>query len=152
MKEKSEEEIADLRETLVQAGFEELKDSQSVDAFLDRPGISLVVVNSTCGCAGPAIRQGVLDGLSGLDQVDHLGTVFAGMDEEATEELRDQTPQMEPSSPAVYVFDNGSPVEYIPRKFTMKHQYDHGKVTERVEEIFSENISTRTEERAGTTP
>lgn len=131
MSEKSEEEIQEMRDVLTEQGVEELKTAEEVDEFLDREGASIIVINSVCGCAGEAIRQGVSDVLEDLG-IHHAGTVFAGEDEEATEEVRRRAPEDEPSSPAIYLYQDGKKQTYIPRKFTLKHQYDPEKVTEKL--------------------
>jgi len=131
MSDKSDEEIQEMREVLTEQGIEELKTREDVDEFLDREGASMIVVNSVCGCAGEAIRQGVADALEDLE-IDHAGTVFAGEDDAATDEVRNRAPEEEPSSPAIYIYQDGDKQTYIPRKFTLKHQYDSEKVTEKL--------------------
>lgn len=40
------------RREIVEAGFEELRTPEEVDAAFKRPGTTLVMINSVCGCAG----------------------------------------------------------------------------------------------------
>lgn len=131
MKDKSPEEIQELREALTEQGIEELREREEVDEFLSRSGTAMIVVNSVCGCAGEAIRDGVTRVIDDLD-LDHAGTVFAGEDEEATEEVRSRAPEDEPSSPCIYLYRDGQKATYIPRSFTLKHQYDAEKVEEKL--------------------
>ncbi len=48
-----------MREELVRAGIEETRTAEEVDATLARPGTTLLVVNSICGCAAGKMRPGV---------------------------------------------------------------------------------------------
>lgn len=131
MSKKTEEEIQEMREVLAEQGIEELTSSGDVEEFLNRDGTSMIVINSVCGCAGEAIRQGVANVFDELD-IDHAGTVFAGEDVEATKEVRRRAPEDEPSSPSIYLYRDGDKRTYIPRKFTLKHQYDPEKVSEKL--------------------
>lgn len=40
------------RKDITEAGYEELKTPGEVEKALDREGTTLVMINSTCGCAG----------------------------------------------------------------------------------------------------
>ena len=51
--------IAPMREELTVLGFEELKTPEAVDAAVARPGTTLLVVNSVCGCAAGKARPGI---------------------------------------------------------------------------------------------
>ncbi len=140
MKDLNDDELQELRKELTEVGFEELTSRDDVRSFLNRSGTAMIVINSTCGCAGPAIRDGVAEALKEEVNVDHLGTVFAGEDQEATEEVRNRAPDTEPSSPSIFLYRDGEPVKYIPRKFTMKHQYDEEPVTEELKSFYRENL------------
>ena len=62
----------------------------------------MLVINSVCGCAAGAARPGVLMALQNSEKKpDHLTTVFAGFDVEATNKAREYTLPYPPSSPAV---------------------------------------------------
>ncbi len=96
-----EQQVAPMREELVRAGFTQLMTPGEVDRALARPGTTLLVVNSVCGCAAAGARPGVIQALGrrGL-RFDHLVTVFAGMEAEATQRarqvLRGRGPQFPP--------------------------------------------------------
>lgn len=100
--------VAPMREELVQAGFMQLLTPEAVDAALARPGRTLVVVNSVCGCAAAGARPGVVKALKerGL-AFDHLLTVFAGMEKEAVQRMRDHFEGAAPTSPQVALFKDG---------------------------------------------
>ncbi len=143
MKDKDPEEIEQYRARLANQGIEELKTRSAVEEFLSRSGVGMIVVNSVCGCAGEAIREGVVEALQELD-IDQVGTVFAGEDEEATEEVRRRASEEKPSSPAVYLYQDGVKQAYIPRKFTLKHEYDPQKVTQKLLDEVARLPSTET--------
>lgn len=51
--------VQPMREELTSAGFTELRSPEDVDAAITSSGISLIVVNSVCGCAAGGARPGV---------------------------------------------------------------------------------------------
>lgn len=109
--------VQPMRDELTNAGFTELKTSDEVDEFMkEAKGTALVVVNSVCGCAAglarPAVTQSVLNSEK---KPDHLVTVFAGQDKEATAKMREYFGGIEPSSPSVALLKDGEVVHFIPR-------------------------------------
>ncbi|MED4987707.1 BrxA/BrxB family bacilliredoxin, partial [Geobacillus stearothermophilus] len=48
--------VEQARREAVEAGFEELRTPEDVDAAFRRPGTTLVLINSVCGCAGGIAR------------------------------------------------------------------------------------------------
>ena len=88
-------------EELTAVGFEELKTAEAVKEALKRAGTTLVVVNSVCGCAARNARPAVIYSLQNAKKPDHLTTVFAGVDREATEEARNFMLPFPPSSPSM---------------------------------------------------
>jgi len=79
-------------------------------------GTTLVVINSVCGCAAglarPAATQAVLQSEK---KPDHLVTVFAGQDKEATAKMREYLTGFAPSSPSMALFKGKEVVHFIPR-------------------------------------
>jgi len=109
--------VQPMRDELTNAGFTELKTTDEVDNFMkEAKGTALVVVNSVCGCAAglarPAVTQSVLNSEK---KPDHLVTVFAGQDKEATAKMREYFGGIEPSSPSVALLKDGEVVHFIPR-------------------------------------
>lgn len=104
-----------MREELTQIGFEELATSEDVTNALAKQGTTLVVVNSICGCAAANARPGVYFSLQNEKKPDHLTTVFAGVDIEATKTARDLMIPFPPSSPSIALFKDGSLVHMIER-------------------------------------
>jgi putative YphP/YqiW family bacilliredoxin len=105
-----------MREELTRIGFEELKTPEEVDAALRRSGTTLVVVNSVCGCAAGRARPGVALALQSATRPDHLVTVFAGMEIEATERARSYFAPYPPSSPQIALLKEGKLVFMLERK------------------------------------
>jgi putative YphP/YqiW family bacilliredoxin len=98
------------------AGFASLKTSEAVDqALQSKDGTTLLVVNSVCGCAARAARPGVLSSLANDLKPDHMVTVFAGVDREATQKAREYLLPYPPSSPAIAIFKDGNLVHMIER-------------------------------------
>jgi putative YphP/YqiW family bacilliredoxin len=108
--------VAPMREELTALGFEELRTAQSVDQAVTRPGTTMVVVNSVCGCAAGKARPGVAMALSHDVKPDHLTTVFAGADVEATDRARGYFTGYPPSSPSVALLRDGQLVYIMERR------------------------------------
>ena len=94
-------------EELTNVGFKELKTVEAVKNAIEQEGTTLVVVNSVCGCAARNARPAVLYSLQNAKKPDHLTTVFAGVDREATEEARQYMLPFPPSSPSIALFKDG---------------------------------------------
>jgi putative YphP/YqiW family bacilliredoxin len=108
--------VAPMREELTALGFEELRTAQSVDQAVTRPGTTMVVVNSVCGCAAGKARPGVAMALNHDVKPDHLTTVFAGADVEATDRARGYFTGYPPSSPSVALLRDGQLVYIMERR------------------------------------
>ncbi|MEO6461501.1 MAG: BrxA/BrxB family bacilliredoxin, partial [Candidatus Eisenbacteria bacterium] len=71
---------------------------------------------SVCGCAAGMARPGAALALGGTSaRPDHLYTVFAGQDKEATERARSNFGGTPPSSPSVALLKDGAVVAFLPR-------------------------------------
>lgn len=110
-----EELVKPMRKELTDAGFTELKTPQDVEQALEKEGTTLVVVNSVCGCAAGSARPGVVLSLNADKKPDHLTTVFAGMEMEATDKARNLMKPYPPSSPSIALFKDGELVHMIER-------------------------------------
>lgn len=109
--------IAPIREDLTRIGFTELRSAQDVDASLQQvTGTTLMVVNSVCGCsarmARPAVRFAIENAAA---KPQHLTTVFAGQDVEATERARSYFTGYAPSSPSIALLKDGKLVYMMER-------------------------------------
>ena len=108
--------VAPMRAELTDLGVEELRTAEAVDQALAREGTTLVVVNSVCGCAAGKARPGIALALSHEVKPDHLTTVFAGADIDATERARSYFTGYPPSSPAVALLQGGQLVYMMERR------------------------------------
>jgi putative YphP/YqiW family bacilliredoxin len=108
--------IAPMRAELSRLGFEDLKTPEAVDAAVKQTGTTMVVVNSVCGCAAGKARPGIAMALSQGKRPDHLTTVFAGADVEATETARQYFQPHPPSSPSIAIMKDGKVVYMMERR------------------------------------
>ena len=104
-----------MKEELTTIGFQELISTKDVENALSASGTSLVVVNSVCGCAAANARPAVRISLNNENTPDHLYTVFAGVDREATDAARAKMIPFPPSSPSLALFKDGELVHMIER-------------------------------------
>jgi bacilliredoxin len=110
------EMIRPMRDELTSLGAKELLTAKSVDEWLDgMKGTGMLVVNSVCGCAAGMARPGVAMALQHPTRPDHLATVFAGQDREATAQARSRFGNIPPSSPSVALLRDGKVVDFLPR-------------------------------------
>lgn len=107
--------VAPMRKELTDLGFTQLMTPKDVDEALRREGRTLLMVNSVCGCAAAGARPGVQAALGLGLKFDHLVTVFAGMEKEATVRARDYFEGAAPSSPQVAVLKDGHLVSLLQR-------------------------------------
>ena len=111
-----EELVAPMRADLTNHGFSELKTAEEVtNTMTSQKGTALLVVNSVCGCAAGAARPGAVGSLQGEKKPDHLYTVFAGQDGEATSKAREFLMPYPPSSPSIGLFKDGELVHFVER-------------------------------------
>jgi putative YphP/YqiW family bacilliredoxin len=107
--------VQPMRNDMTSMGVEELTTPEEVDAFMARPGTKLVFVNSVCGCAAGMARPALRLALRHAHKPEHVGTVFAGQDLDATARARSYFAQVPPSSPSVALFRDEEMVHFVPR-------------------------------------
>jgi putative YphP/YqiW family bacilliredoxin len=108
--------VTPMRQELTRLGVEELRTPADVDARLkDASGTTLVVVNSVCGCAARNARPAVATALRHSVKPDHLTTVFAGQDVDATAKARAYFTGYPPSSPSIGLLKDGEIVFMLER-------------------------------------
>jgi putative YphP/YqiW family bacilliredoxin len=108
--------VTPMRQELTRLGIEELRTAADVNAKLaTATGTSLVVVNSVCGCAARNARPAVALSLQHGVKPDHLYTVFAGQDADATSQARALFAGYPPSSPQIAMFKDGKVVFMLER-------------------------------------
>ena len=122
--------VKPMREDLTNVGFEELQTAEAVDAALAKPGTTLVVVNSVCGCAAANARPGARTSLQNAKRPDHIVTVFAGVDKEAVDKAREYMIPFPPSSPCMALFKDGELV----------HMLERHHIEGRPAELIAENL------------
>ena len=130
--------IQPFRDELTRVGFRELRTAADVDRSLrDDKGVNLLVINSVCGCAAGKARPGITAAL-GQSPVkpDHLTTVFAGGDLEATARVREHIGNIPPSSPSMAVFKDGQLVHFVPR-YQIESR-DASWISQHLMEVFRE--------------
>lgn len=99
-------------EELQNIGIRPLRTAGEVDDAMKYEGTVLMVINSVCGCAAGHSRPGIALALQHKRIPDHLVTVFAGVDREATQRAREYILDTPPSSPSVALFRN-SKLAYV---------------------------------------
>ena len=122
--------VAPMIVELESVGFESLHSVESVDEAIKRSGTTLVVGYSVCGCAARNARPAVVLSLKNAKKPDHLVTVFAGFDIEATAQMRDYMLPFPPSSPSIALFKDGELV----------HMLERHHIEGRVAEVIAENL------------
>ena len=111
-----EEICTPMRLDLTEAGFEEMRNAQEVDAVLsEKRGSVLVMINSVCGCAAGNARPAVKMAAKHSKVPNRLTTVFAGQDKEAVAKVRDYCLPYPPSSPSIALFKDGELLHFIER-------------------------------------
>ena len=148
----SEDIAAPFRQELTENGFEQLLTPSDVDKALNTKDgkVTLVVLNSVCGCAARAARPGVL--LSQFNDVvpDNLVTLFAGMEKEAVNHFRENyLLGITPTSPNIALFKDGELVEILQR-----HQIEGksaGVIADELVALYNESCNKKNsdEEVAG---
>ena len=108
--------VIPMREELTRLGIEELRTAEEVDrALKNRPGTTMVVVNSICGCAAGRMRPAVRMALQNSIRPDQSYSVFAGQEREATDRAREYFTGYPPSSPSIGILRDGQLVFMMPR-------------------------------------
>jgi putative YphP/YqiW family bacilliredoxin len=108
--------VIPMREELTRLGVQELRTPEEVDqALKNRPGTTMVIVNSICGCAAGRMRPAVRMALQNSTRPDQLFSVFAGQEKEATDRARQYFTGYPPSSPSIGILRDGQLVYLMPR-------------------------------------
>lgn len=101
---------------LEEVGVKSLTKASEVTKLMSgNKGVTMIVVNSVCGCAAGNARPGVALALQNEVIPDHSVTVFAGVDRDAVEEARKHITGYLPSSPSVALFQDGKVIFMLER-------------------------------------
>lgn len=129
--------VQPMKEDLTSVGFTQLSSPSAVDEMIkNTDGTLLIVVNSVCGCAAGNMRPGVKLSLNGDVKPTALGTVFAGVDGDATNQARKYFLPYPPSSPSIALFKDGKLVHFLER-----HHIEGGTA-----QMIAENLTEAYEE------
>ena len=116
---------------LTDFGFSSLSSAAEVDqAIANKEGTTLVVVNSVCGCAAANARPGAKMALQNENKPDQAVTVFAGVDREATDRMREHLLPYPPSSPAIALFKDGK----------LAHMLERHHIEGKSAQVIAENL------------
>jgi putative YphP/YqiW family bacilliredoxin len=131
--------IQPFRDELTRLGFTELQTVESVDKSLaDQKGTNLLVINSVCGCAAGKARPAIGLALQNSPvRPDHLTTVFAGADLEATARVREHLGELPPSSPSMALWKDGRLVHFVPR-YQIESR-DAAQIAQHLMDVFKEH-------------
>ena len=125
-----EEMVKPMRAELSDAGFQDLYSAEAVEQAISKTGTTLVVVNSVCGCAARNARPGAKMSLENIKKPSNLVTVFAGVDKEAVDKVREYMFPFPPSSPCMALFKDGELV----------HMLERHHIEGRPAELIAENL------------
>jgi bacilliredoxin len=108
--------VVPMREELTRLGIEELRTVEAVDQVLPKPGTTMVIVNSICGCAAGRMRPAVRVALENAIKPAKVVSVFAGQDLDATARARSYFTGYPPSSPSIGILQDGKLVYMMERR------------------------------------
>ena len=112
-----EEMTNPMRTYLSNIGVKELKNHKEVEkVFSENEGTTFLIINSVCGCAAANARPGIKLAIQNEKLPKNIVTVFAGVDNEATQKAREYIKDYEPSSPFFGLFKDGKLIFVNQRK------------------------------------
>lgn len=108
--------VLPMKAELTERGFEDLHTPELVDLAMTKPGTTLLVLNSVCGCSAGTARPGVVMAVQQANKKPaHLVTSFAGFDTDAVKQARTYLMPYPPSSPCIALLKDGQLVHMIER-------------------------------------
>ena len=107
--------VAPMKAQLVDAGFSELITVDDVNDAIEKPGTTLVAINSVCGCSAGSMRPAVIAAIDNAKKPDNVTTAFAGVDSDAVAHARKFMLPYPPSSPSIALFKDGKLVMMVER-------------------------------------
>ena len=129
-----------MRAELTRLGARELRTAADVDDAVTTPGVTMIVVNSICGCAAGKARPGIAMALQHERRPDLVATVFAGADVDATDRARGYFAPYPPSSPSVGLLRDGKLVFMLQRSDIENR--DARQIAERLAAAFDQFCAT----------
>ncbi|MBS4217217.1 BrxA/BrxB family bacilliredoxin [Bacillus sp. FJAT-49711] len=128
--------VKQAREDMERAGYSQLTTPEEVEAALEQKGTTLVMVNSVCGCAGGIARPAAAHSVHFDKRPDHLVTVFAGQDKDATAKARSYFTDYPPSSPSFALLKDGKLCTMVERHEIEGH--DPMSVVNKLQQYFEQ--------------
>jgi len=128
--------VRQAREDMERSGYTQLTTPEEVEAALEEKGTTLVMVNSVCGCAGGIARPAAAHSVHYDKRPDHLVTVFAGQDKEATAKARSYFTDYPPSSPSFALLKDGKICAMVERHEIEGH--DPMSVVNKLQQYFEQ--------------
>ena len=127
-----------MREDLTRFGVQETRTPEELDNVIrNTTGTVMVVVNSICGCAAGRMRPAVHSALQHSSKPDHVFSVFAGQDIEATARARTYFTGYRPSSPSLALFREGKLVHMMQRS-DIEHR-DSTDIANELKKVFDQH-------------
>ena len=123
-----------MKAQLTDVGFADVTTSSEVEALIAKEGTTFFMLNSVCGCAAGSARPAAIAASKGEKKPTNLATVFAGVDKESVDKLREMCAPYPPSSPSMALFKDGKLVHFIER-----HQIEGNTgeaITEHLKKVF----------------
>ncbi|MEO6693941.1 MAG: BrxA/BrxB family bacilliredoxin [Ignavibacteria bacterium] len=138
--------VQPMRDQAKEIGFKELFTRNEVNEELNKKGITMIFVNSVCGCAAGKARPGLSVAVDWAKEnnvlPDNLVTVFAGMEKDAVDEARKHFTGYAPSSPQIALLKDGELVHMIQRHEIESN--DANAVANKIAGAFKEFCSKET--------
>lgn len=128
--------VSNARQDMEQSGYKQLTTVEDVEQAFDKKGTTLVMINSVCGCAGGIARPAAAHSLHYDKRPDHLVTVFAGQDKEATAKARSYFTDYPPSSPSFALLKDGKVCTMVERHEIEGH--DPMSVVNKLQQYFEQ--------------
>lgn len=127
-----------MKSELTEQGFADLQTPEQVDAALQQPGTTLLMINSVCGCSAGSARPGILMAVrDAANKPDHLVTSFAGYDVDAVKQARTYLMPYPPSSPSIALLKDGKLVHMVERHMIEGHPAQ--AIAAHLQSVFAEH-------------
>jgi putative YphP/YqiW family bacilliredoxin len=128
--------VRQARQEMEASGYSQLTSEEEVEQAFSKPGTTLVMINSVCGCAGGIARPAAAHAIHYDNRPDQLVTVFAGQDKEATAKARSYFTGYPPSSPSFALLKDGELLTMVERHEIEGH--DPMSVVNKLQSYFDE--------------
>jgi putative YphP/YqiW family bacilliredoxin len=108
--------VMPMKAELTANGFEDCNTPEAVKEAMSKPGTTLLMLNSVCGCSAGTARPGVVMALQNATvKPTQAITSFAGFDMDAVRAAREFLMPYPPSSPCIALLKDGALVHMIER-------------------------------------